>query len=336
MFRYDIARWNTWLVLLLCAVAAPEAHALASYCVGTQSAFVAALDAAESDNDDSRINLRTGVYEFVDDAYYTSSQSVRPREGRLIIEGGYGANCTTRTNDARSTTLHGDGRATIRLSPWRGSIEVRSLGFDGVSLAAFGPTSGDPCLASGLVFDVTRVRMNHGMMRLASKCHDITLRDTLLTNGYANDFHYTFDTALDVYLVQETDVADPATLTLIGVTVAEGYTNLMAGSARTGTVSLYNSIFRRSGIDIRAAGVNVYARNNRYDRIAFQDGALVLGSSGNTSADPDFDADYRPNPGSPMIDSGTAGVPNGLGLLDLFAGARVVGAGVDRGALERQ
>jgi len=35
-----------------------------------------------------------------------------------------------------------------------------------------------------------------------------------------------------------------------------------------------------------------------------------------------------------MVNSGTSNVPSGLSLIDLYAGTRVMGAAVDRGALE--
>ena len=331
------ARFCSAVLFLLFATAllAPSAHALTSYCVGNVAEFALAVDRAESDNDDSRINVRSGSYHLVNDLYYYApAPGSRIREGFLIIEGGYGLHCSTRTNDARSTVFTGDGHQTLRLNPTSGSVWLRSLSFDGVSTAIFAPSLGDACPVPGLVFDATRVRMDNGMMRFISKCHDVTLRDSLLVNGYANDFHYTYDTALDVDLRLEDDVADPATLTMINVTVAEGYTNLMSCCDRSGIAYLYNSIFRRDGVDLRAAGVNVYARNNRYDQITFVDASLVIGSSNNTTADPDLDLHYRPNSGSPMVNSGTSNVPNGLSLMDLYAGTRVVGAAVDRGALE--
>ena len=329
--------YSSFLSLLLgIALFAPSAHALTSYCVGTVAEFTLAIDRAETDNDDSRINVRSGSYHLADDVYYSApSPGGRIREGFLIIEGGYGAHCSTRTNDARSTVFDGDGHQTLRLFPTNGSVWLRALSFDGVSTAIFGPSRDEACPVPGLVFDATRVRMDNGMMRFAGKCHDVSLRDTLLTNGYANDYHYTGDTALDVYLIQDDHVADLATVTMINVTVAEGYTNLISCCAiSTATASLYNSIFRRDGVDIRAAGVNVYARNNRYDRIAFVDASLVIGSLNNTSADPNLDLNYRPNAGSPMVNSGTSNVPSGLSLIDLYAGTRVIGAAVDRGALE--
>jgi len=323
-------------LLLSLALFAPSAHALTTYCVGTVTEFASALDRAETDNDDSRINLRSGSYYLTDNLYYSApSPGSLIREGQLTIEGGYGAHCASRTNDARSTVFSGDGHQTLFFYPTKGSVSLKTLNFDGVSTAIFGPSLGEACPVANLVFDVTRVRMNNGMMRFAGKCHDVTLRDSLLVNGYANDHFYPYDTALDVYLQQQDDVADPATVTMINVTIAEGRTSLSSccGGNPSATAYLYNSIFRRDGVDIYAA-MDVYARNNRYDRIEFDDGSLVFGSSRNTTADPDLDIDYRPNLGSRMIDTGTADVPNGLGLFDLYAGTRVIGAAVDRGALE--
>ena len=323
-------------LLLGVAFFAPSAQALTSYCVGTTAEFISAIDQSETDNDDSRINLRSGNYHFSDNVYYYApAAGSHVREGILIIEGGYGALCATRTNDARSTVLSGDGYQTIHLNPTNGSVWFRSLSFDGVSTSTIGPAHDDEtCPVSGLVFDATRVRVNNGMMQFIGKCHDVTLRDSLLVNAFASDLHYVRDTALDISLMQDLHVAHAPTLTMINVTVAEGYTNLMACCDRSTTAFLYNSIFRRDGVDIRTSGLNVYARNNRYDRITFNDGTFVIGSSNNTSADPDLDLDYRPHAASPMVNSGTANVPNGLLSLDLFAGTRVIGAAVDRGALE--
>lgn len=334
------ARLLSSFVSLLFGLAffAPSANALTSYCVGTTAEFVLALDRAETDNDDSRINLRSGVYAFSDNYYYDPPETGRIREGKLIVEGGYGSFCTTRTNDARSTVLRGDGHQTVFFYPWRDSLEVKTLNFDGTSAAAFGPSINDACPATGMTVRFERIRMNTGMLRLSGKCHDFTLRDSLLVDGYASDFHYPYGTALDVWLDQEADTPHPAKVTIINTTVAEGRTSILSCCARLGIAYIYNSIFRREGTDIYAR-VNIYARNNRYDSIDFVTtnplvGQLLIGSARNTSADPNLDSNYRPNPGSPMVDTGTADVPDTLASIDLFAGPRVVGAAVDRGPLE--
>ncbi|MGH2548539.1 MAG: hypothetical protein ACREPX_02575, partial [Rhodanobacteraceae bacterium] len=309
--------------MLLGALCIAPAHALTSYCVGTTAEFTLALDRAETDNDDSRINLRSGVYTFSDNYYYNPPKTGRIREGKLIIDGGYGSFCATRTNDARSTVLRGDGHQTIFFYPWRDSLNVKTLSFDGVSAAAFGPSLGDTCPATGQTVVFERLRMETGMLRFIGKCHDLTLRDSLLVNGYASDFHYPYGTALDISLDQETDTPDPATATIINTTVAEGRTGIYSCCARLGTAYIYNSIFRREGTDIYSR-VNIYARNHRYDRIDFVPGSLIgqilIGSARNVSVDPDLDSNYRPNPGSPMVDTGTADVPDTLPSIDLFAG----------------
>jgi hypothetical protein len=135
--------------------------------------------------------------------YYAPPVGSPIREGFLILEGGYGARCATRTNDARSTVLSGDGYQTIKLYPTNGAVWFRSLSFDGVSTSTIGPVNDDEiCPVSGLVFDATRVRVDNGMMQFIGKCHDVTLRDSLIVNAFASDLHYVRDTALDVLAAQ--------------------------------------------------------------------------------------------------------------------------------------
>lgn len=128
---------------------------------------------------------------------------------------------------------------------------------------------------------------------------------------------------------------------MINNTVTDGDADVYSYGDRLGSAFLYNNIFRDSnGPEIHAGATNVFAYNNRWDNLYFSGtgvlpaGTLDANSVNNVASNPGIDADFRPNPGSPMINSGTSLVPGGLLTVDVYGDARVVGSAVDRGAVE--
>lgn len=325
----------------LAALFAPAAHAAVTYCVGTPAELQAALDDAETDGDDSRIDVRAGSYALGSDLRYEPVGEHFLPAGALQIEGGYGPGCAARVDDASATVLHGDGSTALRIYTESSSLMLKTLSFDGASIVAADSVFAEGCFSSHLEFELRRIRVDGGMLAIdGAKCHDTVVRDSLLVNGHSNDGSIPSDASLYAYLVEEDGFGTSSALTLINTTIAEGRAYFDSCCDYRGIAYLYNSVFRASGDEIIARGTNVYARFNRYDGIDFSAtselpaGSLLAGSSDNTTANPDLDAGYRPNPDSPMVNSGTSGVPEGLLSYDVYGGPRVIGPAVDRGALE--
>lgn len=317
------------------------ALAVQTYCVGTPAEFQDALDQAELDDDDSRIDVRAGTYNLGSDLAYHPTLEHIVLPGSLTIDGGYGPGCASQNHDAAVTTLHGDGSRELYAFVETGSVTIKSLDFDGVSLNIGDSALADDCSANGLAFDLRRLSVNNGHVQVfGALCHDVKLRDSLLINGNGQD-DTPAGTSLDVNLNSDDSATSHVTdLVVINTTVVNGRFNIGACCDVLPTAFLYDSIFYRSGTEIYSSAVNVLAFNDRFDPISFSAnsplpaGSLLAASASNTAANPDLDANYRPNPDSPMVDSGTSTVPDGLSSIDLHGGPRVVGANVDRGAIE--
>ena len=81
---------------------------------------------------------------------------------------------------------------------------------------------------------------------------------------------------------------------------------------------------------------SVLATHNQWQSFNNANSApLANGSGGNSSADPQLDADLKPiTPGAPVINSGTLTFPGGIGARDAAGGPRQIGSLPDRGAYE--
>ena len=330
--------------LIVAAVASfgsRPAQATQTYCVGTPAEFQSALNQAENDNEDSRIDVRAGTYNLSSDLRYEPEFEGIIISGKLTIEGGYGAGCASQSYDAQDTTLQSDGSKNLRVVTRSGSVVIKSIGFSNASLKVRDEPFDESCFSNGLTFEFRRVRIDGGALWVSSAiCHDVIVRDSLFINGASNESGIPAGTGLQLWPRTAAGIDHAAKVTLINTTVAEGSFNLATCCDRRATAFVYNSVFRRAGIEIFAEATNVVAVSNRFDPIAFSAsnelgaGSLLAGSGDNTAVNPDLDANYRPNPGSPMLNAGTSVVPDGLSSLDVTGGPRIVGSDVDRGAVE--
>jgi hypothetical protein len=184
------------------------ARATQTYCVGSVSELQDALTAAETDGDESRIDIRTGTYNLGSSLVYKPVLYFIPT-GKLTIEGGYSVGCASRTDDASLTVLHGDGSQFLRAYADNASILVKTLSFDQVSIDVTNFVFGDDCASTNLVFEFRRIRVDGGVLFVnAIICHDIVVRDSLFTNGYASNSNIPGDSSVFVYTVQ--NVSHPA------------------------------------------------------------------------------------------------------------------------------
>ncbi len=334
MFRSTLSLVMITLSLIILVGINNKAHAVQAYCVGTVAELRNALDQAEMDGDDSRIDLRIGTFNFISELRYEPVLEYINPAGSLTIEGGYGSGCASRVDDASLTILQSNNGEKFVIKTETATVVMKTMTFDQTEVLLVGNPvlSENPCVSNNLKLEARRVRMLGGKLSTVSQCHNTVLRDSLFTN--ASD-----GTALDVHLSQDEDHL-ATTLTMINNTVAEGRLYIYSCCDSLGTAFLYNNVFRNSGTEISAVSTNVFALNNRYDSLAFSTnnplpaGILVPGSANNLTSNPDLDANYRPNVGSTMVNSGTSAVPGGLLTIDLYGGPRVIGSAVDRGALE--
>ena len=330
------------LLLLFVAIGqSSAAYATTTYCVASVSEFQTALTNAQGDNDDSHIKVRTGSYTLTSHLIYQPALTGAAVFNKLTIEGGFNAGCTSQTYDAEATTLQGDGSKNLWLIADTGSVSLRSIGFSNASVRVEDNYLADSCYAAGLVFDFRRVRIDAGSLWVRGAiCHDVIIRDSLFINGASNDPAIPAGTSLQIWLLSHADINPASKVTLINTTVAEGGVTLSSCCDRLQSASIYNSIFRRSTTEIVSLATNIRFVNSRFDSTSFMSngplpaGSLVVGSVNNTAVDPDLSATYRPNLGSPMLNSGTSAVPNGPLARDVTGSTRLVGSAVDRGAVE--
>lgn len=312
------------------------AHAETTYCVDTVGEFQAALDQAETDLDDSLIMVRAGSFApDVPLTYLPTLEYVLPA-GKLTIRGGYNVGCSSYSLTPGATTLQGVNRAGLVISTSTTDASVAGITLVASPLRMTSPVL-SLCPAQRRSFAVRRVRVEQSMLEVTAWCHNVVIENSLFSNGVAvAGTNYPADTALGLYLAYDDDTYEsPSSLTMTNSTVSNGRTVFVSMPDDAGTAVLFNNIFDRpAGQDIQSDAM-ILAVNNRYDGINFDNSGLLLPTStGNTAAAPGLDASYTPTFGSPMLDSGTAMVPNGLPDTDHAGAARVIGAGVDRGAME--
>lgn len=322
---------------------APAAHdaAAASYCVGSSSEWQQALDAAEIDGEDSLVMVRSGQYVASGDlVYYPVTESIAPA-GRLTVRGGYNADCSAYSLTPGLTVFGGASGRELKVYAESSSVVLAGLTFDGTFLTMRGDnfSGGEPeeCPIPGLAFELLRVRIDEGGAYIDSRCQQVRVENTLVTDAVSHPFMQDDapDVGLGVYLTRNEDMQQ-SSLTIINSTMVNALTHVRANFDLDyiARASIYNSIFLRGGTDLYSSA-DVRAVRNRYDTLDFDNGAgLLPGSGDNTSAAPQLDADYVPAVGSPMVNSGTANVPDGLPGTDHAGNDRVIGFGVDRGALE--
>lgn len=325
---------------LLAAFAAP-AHATTSYCAGSVAQIQNALDQAELDNDDSLVRIRSGSYALAGNLVYQPDLEYVVDAGKLTVRGGYNSDCSSYSTAQGATTFSGAGRG-LRLFTETSDVSLAGLTFNSAYLELSGEVANgslvDECSILTRTFALRRIRVDQASAEVEAPCQDVIVENSLFTNGARQSGSpHGADTALGVQLYGFDDGGDPASLTLVNTTVAAARTSVLTccGDGPNPTARFYNSIFNRTAGDDLFTEASVLALNNRYDGITFLGTALLLpGSASNVSANPGLDPQYVPDPGSPMIDSGTANVPGGLADTDLSGGERVIGARVDRGALE--
>ncbi|MDZ4811354.1 MAG: hypothetical protein SGI99_01895 [Pseudomonadota bacterium] len=297
----------------------------ADYCVGSVAQLKAALLSAQSDGETSVIKIRQGSY--VLDESLSYGLTVGRDDGRLTLRGGYvGGTCLIQQATPVGTSIAGAQTLSLQVSQNDGTT-VEYLTFVGLDVNLFGC----PLTATNCSINVNRVRGQTSRMTINSSSGDGMLRDSLFTLGRAS-------VALDLVINEAPDgfpFGVGGRFRLINVSVVDALARFGGGDSNdpeNRLVDIRNSSFSRTGgIEIETDR-DLSVRFSRYDTLDANNGAVVLVSN-NTALQPNFNAQFIPNPGSPLLDRGTSSVEGGL-TRDVYNEPRLIGQAVDIGAAE--
>ncbi len=276
--------------------------------------------------------------------YNLSSSSVLRLDSQSPIKlyrtfqllGGYTNNCVSRTVNATNTILTNSAARRLKwnflrdvliqgihFSSFDNPIDIENFDIDDteqtleISNTRFTGGSGQLDFSVESGSDVSRIRFKNN--QIFGRATD--------TNCVARFF------------------GDNSSGTIVQLTASN---NTMAGNGTTGNdlicfgyidiPQFYNNIFyTNGGDDLLGNGTNgsVTASNNIWQSTS---GFTFLSNVNNLTSNPLFvdypSGDLRLQGASPASNSGTSGVPNGLGSVDVDGEPRVVGIAVDRGAHE--
>ncbi|MBL0164054.1 MAG: right-handed parallel beta-helix repeat-containing protein [Xanthomonadales bacterium] len=251
--------------------------------------------------------------------------------GDFTIAGGYNSDCSAIiTRDAASSVLDGTGA--------------------GAELYGFSVFSYDDLTVSTLTFTHLAKQLSVALLGGQSSLrwtHVRTVDSFCITLGGAIDNDLRVDNSLFARINGSSDCdfalsvhfhdQDYATdITLINNTVTDNARGGVKVQNFGGVSRMYSNIIYGNNstfADLDHPNTNVVAFNNI---VGTHTGSYLVGSSGNSTADPKFVSatNFNLQISSPARESGFSSPPGGLSAWDIENGARVVGSVVDRGAYE--
>lgn len=345
------ATLRVFLPWLLLAAAPTQA---AQFCVGTSDALRAALEEAEDNGEADQIRIRAGTYTVTTGSvtafYYYAQENFA-----LSIEGGYGFNCTRKSNRADATVLSGSGQRNVMslCSSSAGALSVRNLTLrDGEGTAAgaglnIGCSVGPFFTAFHGNVTVERViavlnRAGEAPGGIVARTREgtIAFRGNLIAFNQCGEDHCALEIA--------STAPDDETVMVYfgGNTVAANTCSLGApascesGGARfTGRQDalVYDNLFvLHQGNDVSLSSLSESTSQLYHNNIPMLDGVPDTEVGTHTGDDAMFEdalaLDFRLRSGSPMIDLGNAPYP--LPTIDLDGRPRTAGSAPDLGAYE--
>lgn len=294
------------------------------YCVSTVAQFKQALRDAETDGVQSTIKLRQGVYVLDESLRYGPLGG--PPQGGLIVRGGFiGADCLIAQSTPVGTTIAGTTALSLFVFD-NDALKVEYLTFVALDVefraCVFG--SSNPC-----EMVINRIRGQSNQTTIDHYGGSGIIRDSLFTIGRDG-------LALTIEVPDFGEFDNSGDIRVINVSVINALTRIVGrdndGGPEGRRVDIRNSSFSRSGETEIDTDRDIELRFSRYDTLQSTNGATVIAGS-NTAQQPNFNAQFIPNPGSPLIDRGTASVVGGL-TRDVYNEPRVIGQSVDIGAAE--
>ena len=345
--------------LLALLLTAADARA-ATFCVGSPEELTAALAAAEANEEDNDIQIRTGVYAAPDAGFHID---LKDGAHSLSVAGGFTDEaCTERTHAASATVL--DGRDVVRpltidTSESFGnatadhSIAVSGLTFQngrdvsvsGLKVSDSGPIYGGIIIVENNAFldnATTTGSLFQGGPALSAATDGpdfsggtgLFIRNNLFARNLSETTPAVFVYSNNRINVTNNTFVDNVSL---DATLDERVT---FGSFTFSGIEFSNNIFSGNNAEGDAATFDIHLT----DVTDLVNNALVSttgtpnSETGTLDADPHFaDAahgNYRLAEGSLLIDAGTDDPAGGAGEFDLDGTARLKGAHIDVGAYE--
>lgn len=317
---------------LAASVFTSSASHAAQYCITAETALVSALTIATSSAEDDEIRFVKGLLNI-----NVNLDAMPKILGSLALRGGYDAGCTSRSDSQAMTQIKSQNNR-IRLFPRQQSnITIERLDFDGLeSFMVFDNIAETPG-AYGLVL-VSRSAFRNSDVGLWVSVlrHDVAVENSLFINNNRNSS--SSGLILDNYYNTSTGQSSAARVsncTLRGNSFGLWIENGSVGP-NSQIPSVVNVISYGNVIDL-VLSRPAYVHHSMYRSLSTTDtGALSSGSGNNSSTDPLLDANHRPKSGSRAIDSGdNAAVAVPLTARDYYGNTRIIGATVDRGAVEK-
>lgn len=321
------------LLPLLAVLAAPVVHA-ETYCVDTATELRNALTFAAGSAEDDTIRVVRGTYTLP-----TSIEHLM--QGALVLRGGYAAGCISRLPDPALTRLVDDDEQDANLFlRVAGDLLVEGLSFEDFYGVHFGDGTPSASARNGEM-TIQRIRVLGGQYGLSvqSESKDVRIVNNLLVNnrslccgadhlniGLQFRHQAANAPAIAVDILFNTMVGNPRGLKMVG------------GAPFDGTPRVQNNILRASGpsYSMRLDAIQIAATNNVIGLVETANGGGFAANLLNEAADPQLDAAFVPQAGSPALHSGTTFVAGGVPATDYDGTPRDIGSNPDRGAQESQ
>lgn len=304
----------------LCALLAAPAHA-ATWCADTTQELVLALASAAQSAEDDEIRVRSVTFSI------TSSIDL-PINGALSVRGGWSLNCLLQSNGptASRITTATPGQYGILLRPRDGDLSIERLTFDRLDGVVLQDAGSSNNVVGEIRLQRSRFILNDVGPIVRVRDKNVRVENTIVTGALQRSFQLDRSTATASF------VADIHNNTFVGGT--EGVR--ITGSP--GSVRLRNNVMDGS---YAAGGIVIVNGVVAVNHNSLDGGFTYIGGGSASPAfdndlviDPMFDATFVPQPGSPLINSGSNSIPGGLPSVDFSGGPRRIGSRVDRGARE--
>ncbi|HET6546695.1 MAG TPA: hypothetical protein VFG55_08125 [Rhodanobacteraceae bacterium] len=315
-----------------CALAIPSARA-AFFCATTAAEFQAALDSAETNNEDDQISVAGGHYLLTSGLHYSSGQL-----DSIVIVGGWNDDCSEYIN--APTILDGQSATRpLHVASHVGDINIQGLIFqNGLSTN----NHGGGLLVTNEIGDI-RVEGNFFFNNRADDyAGGMLATSTIGTQRIRNNL-FAGNTAAAIGAVELCQTGGEGYFTSNTVIANTSDSDLSVGGLHTecsAHFNLSNNIIWGNNAN-GAADYGTTIGNSRYNNDI---GTLAEGTFGDPvenelSVDPQFCQTlgcdlFELTRNSPLVDVGLDAPPGGLAPVDLARHDRIIGPHVDIGAYE--
>jgi hypothetical protein len=319
----------------LIALAGPATASAATFCADTAEEIAAAMDAAKENGEDDEIRIVAGNYLLTETLRLGN---VETESFALAFSGRWNADCSEPSAGGAST-LNGDGeRQLLALSlDAQTDISIRDLAFVN-GFAAFNASGGVLDLVGGRDLAIERVQVYGSLLENGEAPLHVDgggpgsvlqLRNNLVFDNTAEAM-----TGVHIESFQGAAHITGNTITANESAIPCPCSGLNYAGTSAYTVS-NNLVWGNEGGDVFINPLNAVHLHNDIGQLTTGSNPPGPGSSGDISIFPLFAGDgVHLLPASQLVNAGVAETPGGIGELDGARGDRLVGAGVDIGALE--